>query len=479
MSGSYLYRFRDSENFLNRKELNNLEIYFAPPEQLNDPLEHLRNVVWKGDDIAWDNLFKHYIGCFYSVMVADMTYQADIPMSPHHIPIEGLANELQTGYFNDAFVDIVDEIFKICELGQLIDLIVTRKRSIRRWELEYWLRMIHLIVYKIVWNYNIEHDLAAHMAEKIDLTKMNTKGRFDDWEEYARRVWSTDSPSNSTKNNQAVVGNELRGNVKGLGFSIPNPRSTSPNHRLLGVDFVKEYLAQLNRILHPKWYSASFSRDFTSSLHWSYYGDDHKGVCLVFKPTVVEHLRQDLRNKFSQSGDTVNEKFGAMIVSSDVIYDKYLGKIDFFRSIGHDKDQRHQDMWYSDDAVNRSVCAPDYSTDEHEQNWFTEYFDGFIWNISRKTEDWSYEKETRLIATGLDIAMDRREDRLLQYQFDDLHAIIFGMNTPLENIRSIVDSVERLCRAHNRSEFVYERAYYCFESMKIRTAAVDLKGNSI
>ena len=161
-----------------------------------------------------------------------------------------------------------------------------------------------------------------------------------------------------------------------------------------------------------------------------------------------------------------------MIVSSNVVYDKYLGKIDLFRAIGHDKDQRHQDMWYSGDAMNRSLCAPDFSTDEHERNWFKEYFDGFVWNISRKTEDWRYEKETRLIATGLDIDMDRREDRLLQYRFDDLHAIIFGMNTPTDNIRSIVDSVERLCASYNRSEFVYARAYYCFESMKMRIAAV-------
>ena len=477
MSESYLYRFRDSENFLKRKELDNLEIYFAPPEQLNDPLEHLRNVVWKGDDIAWTNLFKHYIGCFYLVMVKDMTFQANIPMSPHDIPIDGLANEFQIRHFNDAVVDIVDEIFEICELVQLIDLITTRKRSIHRWELEYILRTIHMPMYQVVWNYNIEHGVAAHTAERIDLTKAKTQIRFDDWEEHARRLWSSDWPSSSAAYNQVVVRSELSRQVKGLGD--PNPSTTSPNHRLLGVDYAKEYLAQLNCILHPKWYSASFSRDFTSSLHWSYYGDDHKGVCLVFKPTVVEHLRQDLRNKFNQSGDTVHEKFGAMIVSSDVVYDKYLGNIDFFRAIGHDQDQRHQDVWYSGDTANRSVCAPVFSTDEHERNWFKEYFDGFVWNISRKTEDWSYEKEARLIASGLDIAMDRREDRLLQYRFDDLHAIIFGMNTPTDNIRSVVESVERLCKANNRSEFVYARAYYCFESMKMRIAAVDVEGNPL
>ena len=258
MSESYLYRFRDSEKFLNPKELDKLEIYFAPPEQLNDPLEHLRNVVWKGDDIAWTNLFKHYIGCFYSIMVKDMTFQANIPISSYDIPIEGLANELQMRYFNDALVDIVDEIFAICELERLIDLITTRKRSIRRWELEYIWRTIHMPMYQVVWNYNIGYGLAAHTAERIDLTKAKTQIRFDDWEEHARRLWSSDWPSGSAAYNQAVVGNELSGKVRGLGFADPNPSTTSPNHRLLGVDFVKEYMAQLNRIVHPKWYRPVF-----------------------------------------------------------------------------------------------------------------------------------------------------------------------------------------------------------------------------
>nr|GFB00353.1 hypothetical protein [Tanacetum cinerariifolium] len=44
-------------------ELENTEIYFAPPDQLNDPLEGYLEIFWSGDIIVWKNLFKHYLFC--------------------------------------------------------------------------------------------------------------------------------------------------------------------------------------------------------------------------------------------------------------------------------------------------------------------------------------------------------------------------------------------------------------------------------
>jgi hypothetical protein len=37
------------------------EIYFAPPENLNDPMEGYKDVFWSGDLIAWRNLLRHYL----------------------------------------------------------------------------------------------------------------------------------------------------------------------------------------------------------------------------------------------------------------------------------------------------------------------------------------------------------------------------------------------------------------------------------
>ena len=60
----HYYRFRPTDALLDkRKELENQEIYFAPPEDLNDPMEGFKDLFWRGDEIVWRNFLKHYLLC--------------------------------------------------------------------------------------------------------------------------------------------------------------------------------------------------------------------------------------------------------------------------------------------------------------------------------------------------------------------------------------------------------------------------------
>jgi hypothetical protein len=58
---NHLYRFRSLDRLLTRGELQNQEIYFANPETLNDPMEGFRDIFWRGDEVVWENLFRHYL----------------------------------------------------------------------------------------------------------------------------------------------------------------------------------------------------------------------------------------------------------------------------------------------------------------------------------------------------------------------------------------------------------------------------------
>src|ERR1700674_4698245 len=61
---SHLYRFRPGDVILDKyEELANQEIYFSPPEELNDPMKGYKDVFWSGDHILWRNLFRHYLLC--------------------------------------------------------------------------------------------------------------------------------------------------------------------------------------------------------------------------------------------------------------------------------------------------------------------------------------------------------------------------------------------------------------------------------
>ena len=66
---SHLYRFRPASAVLDKyEELAKQEIYFSPPEELNDPMEGYKDVFWSGDRIVWRNLFRHYLLCLLETM---------------------------------------------------------------------------------------------------------------------------------------------------------------------------------------------------------------------------------------------------------------------------------------------------------------------------------------------------------------------------------------------------------------------------
>ena len=60
------YRFRSARALLDGfEELERQEIFFSLPDELNDPMEGFRNVVWAGDRVLWRNLLRHYLFCLF------------------------------------------------------------------------------------------------------------------------------------------------------------------------------------------------------------------------------------------------------------------------------------------------------------------------------------------------------------------------------------------------------------------------------
>ena len=56
-----VYRFRTVRNLLERGDLECRQIYLALPHELNDPMEGYKDVVWRGDEVLWENLLRHYV----------------------------------------------------------------------------------------------------------------------------------------------------------------------------------------------------------------------------------------------------------------------------------------------------------------------------------------------------------------------------------------------------------------------------------
>ena len=55
MTTERIYRFRSTNSLLGEhSELGTLTLYFAKPEELNDPMEGFHHFYWQGDDIVLD-----------------------------------------------------------------------------------------------------------------------------------------------------------------------------------------------------------------------------------------------------------------------------------------------------------------------------------------------------------------------------------------------------------------------------------------
>ncbi len=64
-----LYRYRTLKNIFDYKELEKQTIYFAPVEQVNDPMEGHKIMIFDGDLVVWKNLFRHYIMCIFEISI--------------------------------------------------------------------------------------------------------------------------------------------------------------------------------------------------------------------------------------------------------------------------------------------------------------------------------------------------------------------------------------------------------------------------
>ena len=63
-AGNSFYRYRSIKSLLGEhKELESQTIYFAGPDELNDPMEGFQDVFWEGDYVLWKNLIRHYVLC--------------------------------------------------------------------------------------------------------------------------------------------------------------------------------------------------------------------------------------------------------------------------------------------------------------------------------------------------------------------------------------------------------------------------------
>ena len=424
------------------EELETQTIYFARPDELNDPVEGVRDILWSGDKIVWTNLFKHYAISLHEFMLGPRERTLDFdrdsipiwhpPASPQ---VENWREEIWNSFSGES------------RIHTIIDAIANSNRKIRYIELKYYLICLFGILLK-----QIQKSHAAHgiIPETIERTEDSSATRIiEGLLSLIKRIKDGDS-----KIDDILLSIEINRNIERITGSYNSCTSTTSDRSF--SEFPAMYVEQLERLLWPKWYIACFTTSCHNSSLWGHYADGHKGVCLIFD--TVEVGLSEFETRFQK-----------------VSYTAKLPEVDFFRSIGTAVLDSVMTQWYTDENGNVSECASHLDHQGNENAWRRTLWEKHIRHITTKTRDWEYENECRLIANEVSLE-DDENDRTLKYNFSLLKGIIFGIRTSDEDKRTIIEIVRRKCNEHNRTDFQLLQAYYSHREGDIRAEKISFSG---
>ena len=290
-----LYRFRSIKYLLREyNELTNQSIYFASPEELNDPLEGFRNIFWQGDQIVWRNFFKQYIYCLLrSITHLKICNDANPPDEIElFIPVEERrdkfiieASQYPSTRFNDLLSDIYNRIFEKYELDNFIIELVNINRKARTDEVLVYLQIMHSVVVSAIYGALVDRGLEKENQNPYN--NLEPKSLVDTLVSMIQADGDVEALEKVFEVANQLFADQLlwsRLSVRSMSQKTTEEYQRFSKVELLLVDYPNSFLKQLvNRLVYPRWYAACFIRECNNSSIWGHYADGHKGVCLYLK----------------------------------------------------------------------------------------------------------------------------------------------------------------------------------------------------
>lgn len=468
-----IYRFRTAEALLDKfNELQNQEIYFAPPEELNDPMEGFKDIYWKGDKIIWKNLIINYIKCVEHIYALSLILANDKTINNNDIKISSRHYFQRSNDRIGLINQIIEQFFLDETIYTLPQSLENRCNPIKRNEL---LAYLYYLLPKILNSISeiYSKNNRANRMQYNDLTNLGPmlKGRFKNIADLTNQM---DVDHSHRQQFIEIFFTQANILMKRLLSSIFLKSHESPaisNSLFLNVELPERYLTKLEELMYPDWYSASFLSDDTNPSVWGHYGDGHKGVCLIFKTKESgEHFEMEL--EFTQEDENEYRNTIESLQFRKVLYPKTHIEIGFFQSLGRISGGELYHDWFSDNNGNVSSCFK--SMREDEEQWRNNYWDNFYNSLVTKLPEWEYEKEYRLIVHGDLTDYSSPKSRKAKYDFNDLEGIIFGIKTTTDVKIKIMKIIQSKCKKHKRKDFVFYQAYYSKEAKCIKKFKLDM-----
>lgn len=472
----YLYRFRPAARLLGKDatdsedavqgELEKLEIYFAPPDQLNDPLEGYKEIYWSGDEIIWKNLFRHYL-----LVLAIRSWQCDETVRfgtslPKELPVEKFPGNLQ-GVLLHAYQEM-DFLLNSNEIIKgYIKAFAKNENKHYRPEVAFYLATLHTRFLSVVLLVNNKHGLSGSYAVEIPTDPLG------DSELHLQAIANIEAHDGTCRDLQAYEKIALLNAT----FAIKTAHIMPGYHqgaRDLITAFVPRYLDQLERLMHPQWYVACFMKECNNSAIWGGYGDNHKGICLKYRVLgEAPYMSLEMNRPVGLGYKGVAYSFQNMPFK-EVFYDREFSEIDFFKFLGNVSNQALGGFWYNDGSGNFSTKSEWFRTDSAEIR--DEHYAKLDFALTSKLPQWESEKEYRLVLNSyLDIS--EKKHRILKYRFSSLDGVIFGIKTALEDKIKAIRIIKAHCEREGIKSFNFYQAYYDPVSKSIQNGLLPLTIN--
>ncbi len=447
-----MYRFRTVSNLIGDfQELKKQQIYFAHPEQLNDPMEGMRRYYWKGDEIVWKNLLKHYLLCLeHMIFIARLTEDNE-QIKKDDIPVSISFDNLPTEHYKDRIKEIYDVFFSNSFVQNYIKFIVNNPNKIYEEEMFIHLKLLFRYALNAIFEIDLRHELISTSFESNIV-------KDDDSSKIFSLIW--DEFKNNPNGNEIynTLTQVIYETIREMDYQHIFQLKDSFKLQNIFVEFPQFYLDGIKKLTYPEAYIACFMDNCNNSSIWGTYGDNHRGVCLKYR--MYDEERPTLKLKTitgysSSSGkilDYVDFPLQKMSYSTD------FEELDFFRNIGRLPVNQLKKQWYTNENGESSECGEHLQEDSKE--WRQKHWESFEKAFLKKLPEWSNEREYRIILSSVLDSFSDSNDRLLEYNFEDLEAIIFGIKTPKEDKNKIIEIVSEKCHKLGIKEFnFYEMAY--------------------